>query len=130
MNIYKLLGLLIGSCLIFGLHWNGIHNQGYYYFWYDIMMHFLGGAWIAMALHEIFFGSYRIGNIQNTFSSYIGVIIGGTIIVGVGWEFFEYFFDIATLVPSLYWQDTIKDMAMDTLGAIAIVLLFLPHQKN
>lgn len=125
MKTGKLLGLLIGIAVIFGLHWNGMYNGGYLYFWYDSVMHLLGGMWIAAALHEMFYGMYQIGNLPRTFSVYMLTVVGGTLLVGIGWEVFEYIFDIATINPSEYWPDTVKDLALDTLGAIAIMLAYL-----
>jgi hypothetical protein len=128
MNTGKLLGLLIGSAVILGLHWNGMYHGGYLYFWYDSMMHFLGGAWIAAALHELLYGMYRFGNLSRAFAPYMLAVVGGTFVVGIGWEVFEYVYGIATLHPEMYWPDTVKDLALDTLGAIAVVLAYLKNK--
>lgn len=100
--------------------------------WFDIILHSLGGFFVAM-----FMASYlkdrlvsRI-NIKN-----ILIVVGATLFVGVTWEFAEYIANQILIEPFYRWfgirayfigdlQDTINDLLMDMLGALAFTFLNL-----
>lgn len=100
------------------LHVYGMANNLYVTYWfYDIILHFLGGTCIALSafcVSEFFEIKFLKNNIWN--------IIIVTIIAGVAWELFEVYYDIAgSPVETLaYKLDTAKDLVMDTLGALAV----------
>ena len=84
------------------------------YYWYvafpplDIFIHFLGGDCIALSVLYVFK--------ENKY------IIPLTIVAGICWEIFEVYFGIAghPFGTYLYNIDTVKDLIMDTLGAVAV----------
>ena len=90
------------------LHKYAISYHLYTQIWfYDIIMHFLGGAGIAMSIYcIIIFFNININLWQ---------IITLTIIAGIGWEFFEIAYNLS---GSNY--DTLQDLIMDTLGAVVV----------
>lgn len=75
--------------------------------WYDIPMHLLGGASISAFIIGIT-GKYRPW-----------VFWGGLISVAIGWEIFEFVFNISTQRPG-YWFDTIHDVVNDGIGGLCI----------
>lgn len=102
--------------------------------WFDIPMHYFGGFAIAIlgfAMYErvcsyVSFsvrsgkqGIYAMMALQGIF------VIGTAVIVGVGWEWYEFLFDqFATTMVAKFGMaqmglpDTMDDLFNDTLGAL------------
>lgn len=76
------------------------------FWWYDIVLHFLGGVWVALALYTaiVYFGQTPAA----------AGVIGGLIIVGILWEIFEL--AIGAPREANYFLDTSLDLLMDVLG--------------
>ncbi len=103
------------------LHTCGIAYHLYVTYWfYDIILHFLGGVCIALSIVCVseFFGIKVINN--NLWN-----IIWLALLGGVAWELFEVYYDIAGSPTGTlaYKLDTAKDLFMDTLGAFVVWLL-------
>ncbi|MCK6462458.1 MAG: hypothetical protein L6Q29_01400 [Candidatus Pacebacteria bacterium] len=103
--------------------------------WFDNLMHFLGGAFIAMAM--IWWSSKRIPlNFLPPVYTAI-VILGFVALVGVVWEFYELAVD-RLITKNNYIQlleqggllDTLKDLLVDLLGGLTISLKFLYERKK
>ncbi len=85
--------------------------KGHWYIQYpflDIILHFLGGAGLALSVLYI--------------SKKTNYIIFSTVILGIIWELFEVYFDITGWPISSrgYRVDTSIDVLMDTLGATVV----------
>ncbi len=106
----SLIGLFHGMAVFFNLYWE--------IWWFDILMHFLGGFWVAIAtLWFLYFSPFnKKFNFTFLFSHILFLGILGTIIVGLGWEVFEYITDSTYTID--YISDTISDLIMDVFGAI------------
>ena len=109
------------------------------YSWFDQILHFSGGFFIAM-FFSIYLKDHLFENskLKNTL-----IILGVASFIGVTWEFAEY---IANLVlsPVIYnafairtyfmgdLNDTVNDLLMDILGAglFSFALHFLRSRKN
>ncbi len=108
--------------VVAALHW--IASDLFYYWtvpWFDIMMHFLGGAWVALAalwLLEMPFSRFFKARM-----SLVSVVLL-TIVVGVLWEVYEIIFRFSDPAMAGYAADTLLDLVMDTLGAVATVGVF------
>ncbi len=91
--------------------------------WFDILLHFLGGAWVALGAFWFFFCSdfVRLDK-KNKFL----VIFGATLVVGILWEVFEYFFEI-TQMGEVYSFDTMLDLVMDLVGAVSVLIFTRSH---
>ncbi len=76
------------------------------YAWFDIPMHFLGGAAIAAFLVALL--------MHHRLKTFVVLMIVATI----GWEVFEYLFGLPR--ESNYALDTALDLVMDTLGALTV----------
>ncbi len=120
MNKYILpFSTIIVFIVLFFLHKYGISEYWYIYFPYlDIVNHFLGGVGIAMTILWL--------------SKNTKYIIIFTIIAGIIWEVFEVYFDITGWpVSSIdYKLDTVKDLIMDTYGAIAVWLIAKKYRNK
>lgn len=100
-----------------GLRYDWFHI----YWWYDIPMHIAGGAWVAAAF--IYFArQYEwIARIAPpTFIHTLGVVL----LVGIGWEIFEYSVDVFifqkytfSTVPAFILIDSLHDLLNDLIGA-------------
>jgi hypothetical protein len=80
--------------------------------WYDIMMHLLAG--LAGGLAVCWF--VRFSSLSRQFL----VVVASLMIVGIGWEVFEYVFDIAARTD--YIRDTLLDLIADLGGAVLAVI--------
>ncbi len=91
------------------------------------MMHFLGGVGLAMSFYCIVV-FFNIKSIENR----LWQIIILTIIAGIIWELFEIKYDLlgSPLGTTKYNIDTIKDLIMDTLGAVVVWLIIKLNNKN
>ncbi len=85
-------------------------GQSYFWtiWWWDILLHVLGGVWAGL------FGAWVAGffGIRATFIQCILFAL----VIGVGWEIFEYINGLGDSVFMSYTADTIKDLFDDTLG--------------
>ncbi len=107
------IGLLFLAGAVFVLH--DVATEYFFYWrfwWYDIMMHFLGGAvvgglaaWLVIRLMP-HISTRRL----------LGIVLSAVIVVGVGWEVFEYIVGIYANEQSTI-GDTTLDIIMDTVGA-------------
>ncbi len=107
------LATILLSLLLLVLHVKAI--DGYLYLkipFYDLITHFLGGVCIALfALYAFKKPKY---------------IVPITIVVGLGWEVFEVYYGISgwPLHTLNYWVDSVKDMFVDTLGALVVYIIY------
>lgn len=84
--------------------------------WADMIMHFSAGFCVAMA--GILFWQYFLDkNIK--FKKAVAVALLFTITIGLMWEIFETYFDIAMISDGYsYVTDTISDLILDVCGGI------------
>jgi hypothetical protein len=106
--VVVLLAVLHYAAVVFYLYW--------VYWWFDIMMHFLGGISIGLFLYWFF---YRSAIVSPPRMSFWAFIVGGTILIGVAWEIFEYVMHFTYTSRESYVLDTSLDLLMDVLGACA-----------
>ena len=93
---------------------------------YDIIMHILGGAGLGLAL------TAAVKLHGNTLVHKRSLIIIGTIALGIIWEIFEVYSDIAghTFGTKLYWIDTVKDLIDDTIGGVIVTWVVFGKKKE
>ncbi len=110
--------------LVAALHWLASY-QGYYWTvgWYDFMMHFLGGAWIALAVlwkSEMPYGYVAKWRGYVTTRNILIIVLVG----GIAWEIMEVLLNMMDpALPGDAW-DTTHDLIMDVLGGALAVRLF------
>ncbi len=94
-------------------------------FWFDMVMHTLGGAWLASIFITVKWFPYR------TMLHLVGLVL----LAGLAWEIYEYAFaawataEFGDLGFHQPWTDTASDLMLDAAGA-AITGLFLFHEKR
>jgi hypothetical protein len=126
----------------------GMYYGFYEYWWFDISLHFLGGFFMAMLMVH-YLGDrtsqvHRTCDVANAHATkFYGssilkdclIIVGAVSFIGIVWEFVEYLASL-TLIEPLYnnfgikayfigdLDDTINDLLMDILGALAWLAVF------
>ncbi|MBI2086972.1 MAG: hypothetical protein HYT69_02270 [Candidatus Zambryskibacteria bacterium] len=112
---------------------NFVANFFYLYWtvwWFDNVTHFLGGLSMGLLWFWIFNKFFSFTEAPKL-KSIIFIVLILVLAVGIGWEIFEYIFDIANLGGGeTYWQDTSRDLAADTLGAIAASLIIFKKKLH
>jgi len=84
--------------------------------WYDILLHFLGGSVVGMAVLLIFerFFDMEITGVFKTVL--IGIV--GAFVIGVLWEILELRLNLTSFSDGVvYITDTISDLILDMTGA-------------
>ncbi|KKT39663.1 hypothetical protein A2W54_01625 [Candidatus Giovannonibacteria bacterium RIFCSPHIGHO2_02_43_13] len=106
------------------------YNFPFLFWWFDIIMHFLGGFWIYISARTLikYFNFNMIGE-HDGFYSFI-IFIGFVALTGVLWEFFELVLDRYLIhngysfLPGVY-EDTLSDLFFDLLGGTIAFLIYL-----
>ncbi len=104
---------------------------GWYYTirWFDIPMHVAGGVWVALWFaYDIV--SRRRWIDGRRFMPFLVFGIATVALVGIVWEFYEFFLDIIVLksyalnaAPGYLHFDTLKDLFDDILGGVIALCL-------
>lgn len=109
-------------------HWYTIYSP-----WFDRLLHFIGGAVVAIIVYDVLRGIHTAN--PNAFSwGWLSVLtVLGTLFWGFAYEWLEYAEDV------FYWKrtvrlgdayDTVDDMQLNLLGGAAIVFLFYFFRKK
>lgn len=114
------LTVVIWAAGVCGLHFGGM-TYGLYtqFWWWDVMTHSLSGFGVAAVLYLVRPAAFR------TSRRLIVFLPAVVIAIGAGFEVYEYLFRGFYEVWSVeyYLQDTIKDMVVNTVGALAFSVL-------
>ncbi|MFH0846044.1 MAG: hypothetical protein V1851_01440 [Patescibacteria group bacterium] len=88
------------------------------FWWFDIVMHFLGGIWIMLVSYYIFYLSDYAEYVRHLSKKYSPFILSLSSIafVGIFWELFELTTKVS--IQSNYVLDTSLDLFMDMSGWI------------
>ena len=84
------------------------------FWWSDIPMHFLGVAWVAMAVIWLF--DIRTLNLKVIFK-----ILAMVLVIGVLWEGYDLINDSIAKTP-FNTRDTLSDICLDLLGGLTVAL--------
>lgn len=104
------------------LHWVASFEGLYWTLaWYDIMMHLLGGMWVALFL--LWASHTQYGGFLNRYMSIKNLIIG-VIVVGLLWEGLELYMKFTDTADSEYLSDSSLDMLMDVIGGFFVAFLY------
>jgi uncharacterized membrane protein YoaK (UPF0700 family) len=105
---------LVIFCIFF-LNFLGGKFYWYYSIWYfDIIMHTLGGFWIALLIFFLFF---RKKEFIFSFKNIIIVLLL-VFVVGILWEFFEILVNETIAQNPFNLLDTVSDIFCDLSGAL------------
>ena len=84
--------------------------------WFDIMMHFLGGALVALLAIFLFYTSGYMDFPKDHIGSVFAMTLGSVLLVGLVWELWELFIGFTDVLEDQ--GDTFLDLIMDTIGGI------------
>lgn len=117
MNLKKISWFIcIGIFLLWGLNTlAGFFDLYYQFYWYDNMMHTLGGVILGCIGLWILIKTRRIHSLYTR--DIILMVLLFVLLGGIGWEIFEYIQDVllhTNLQPSL--RDTVSDLVADLFG--------------
>ncbi len=111
------------SALVGGLNWWALQADLYWrWYWFDSMMHFLGGALVASFFLWLYFYSGVFKPEQRNLTHFLLIALLGIALVGFSWEIYELVLGEARRSRELYIFDTTVDLIMDTLGALMVCL--------
>jgi len=88
--------------------------------WFDIVMHFLGGALIGLLAIFAFYISGYINFPKDHKGSVFAITLSAVLVVGLGWELWELFLGWTDVLADR--GDTILDLIMDTIGGVVAFL--------
>jgi len=98
------------------VHWVAtIHHLYFLVANLDMVMHFLGGLLISLIVLSLLFVRGLFGFAHTHHGVVIVATLVGVLMVGLGWELFEVFFDL-TAITRIDMVDTISDIIFDLLG--------------
>lgn len=86
---------------------------------FDMVMHFLGGAALGFL---IFSFCLRKTSWHHKTTTCIIVSVLTALLVGVGWEIFEWVFGLQKVFSHVHIFDTLSDLALDAGGALGAVI--------
>ncbi|MEK7163477.1 MAG: hypothetical protein AAB775_02110 [Patescibacteria group bacterium] len=103
--------------IIVGLHWfASLHDLYDAVWWYDIPMHFLGGLWVFLFILWVTHTGYDRFLLRRTPVRDVLILV---LVTGILWEVLEIVLSFTRFSDPGYFFDMPKDLAMDTLGAVA-----------
>ncbi|MCE9585510.1 hypothetical protein K8Q94_02735 [Candidatus Nomurabacteria bacterium] len=117
MDRKKLL-IRITSLIFFIFILNFLANKLYWYssIWYfDMIMHFLGGFWLSLALIWVF-------KVKEISLKIVTRLLLGVLLIGVGWEVFEVLVNNLLAQNPFYALDTFSDICFDLAGGSTAIL--------
>lgn len=116
-KLLKRLSALIFLVFIF----NFVATKFYWYssiWWFDMLMHFLGGFWLALAFIFLFLKKDII------FSDIFKIIIF-VLFIGILWEVFEFSLDKTISKNIFNLLDTSSDICFDIAGGLSGIIYSL-----
>lgn len=97
-------------------HWFATINHIYYLVpWIDMVMHTLGGLLISFFVISLLFVRELFGFAHKHHGMVILTTLSMVLLVGLGWELFEVFFDL-TAITRIDMIDTLSDLFFDLIG--------------
>lgn len=99
--------------------------------WADVMLHVLGGAWTVLLFFYLFKRNVPSFVLPASFIASLVLVLGFVMLVGVGWEWFEFTFDHFFAKERAVWRaqrglpDTMGDLFADFAGGAVAGLYFL-----
>lgn len=122
---------------IFAVHGAATWFSWYYIFWwFDIPMHIVCGAWLALLFFYLFRDRLKVLSSPG-FIATLFLALGFVSFIGVGWEIYEYLVSVfvAKKIPfggsgAGDYFDTLKDLLDDVFGGFVATCLVYWHDKR
>lgn len=97
--------------------------------WFDSLAHFLGGLAMGLIFLWVWFVSGLFGRSTPSKREAFVTSILAAMIIGLGWEFFEYAHGIANPVGGNYPLDTFHDLLADFWGGAVAGFVGRNHKR-
>ena len=108
---------LLAMILVALLHFLALHFYFYWQlWWFDIVMHFLGGIVVGLGAMWALMGYSRYRGSLFTARQTLVFVLCATFLVAFSWEIYEFQFGLFD--PTDYGVDSSLDIVMGLLGAI------------
>ena len=118
--IYKKMLLPIILLMFFIFFADKLADKFYWYnsIWYfDIIMHFLGGVWVGLFFIYVFS--------RRSLDNLIFKVVLSVLLIGIFWEIFEFYVNNVVGRTPFNVVDTLFDIIFDFFGGLLSVLYFL-----
>ena len=99
----------------------------FFVWWLDIPMHLLGGFWISAATISYCLSRNPQGT-RGTTLALFAYALTATLVIGLGWEIFEWSVDRINGLIHFDLMDTLGDLGNDVIGALVAAGILL--RKN
>lgn len=110
------------AATIFYLYWE--------FWWYDMLLHFLGGMFIGLLVLWLRFFSGYISTPAFLSARHAFLFtLFWLVVIGIGWEAFERALGHTWSLEG-YWLDTSIDVALDIIGGVVGFLFFKDKYMN
>ena len=115
-----IVGITILYIIGFVFRWN------YSLWWYDLLLHFLGGMWVAIAARKFLIDPLGRITSAKPFFLVTLMLVALVALVGVTWEIYEFTIDELFFEERARWRaqegntDTMTDLIMDLLGGSVV----------
>jgi Cu/Ag efflux pump CusA len=86
--------------------------------WFDIPMHFLGGAFAVLLLNYLYLYT-SLPNVLGKIASQAIFVVFGLVFISLGWEIFEFAIDRVGDIGPITLADSAKDLFFDFTGGAA-----------
>lgn len=124
MAIFFNVSALVMTVLLGGLFWYGIEESLFWYYnWYDIPLHLLGG--VVMGLWGAAVATRLRLSVAHAFVFISAVALFGS----VAWEVMEYVSGLTIFEPG-FTQDTALDIVCGVVGALSVLILYVPLRQR
>lgn len=98
---------------------------------FDSLVHFLGGATLSAFFLWFYFFSGFFKSQKRNLTKFLLISVFGTMFVAVSWEIYEFVLGEAMIQKLEYPYDTMMDLIMDLLGAVAVCFFaFIKEDKT
>lgn len=94
--------------------------------WFDILMHFLGGFFVAVLFFWIFASFVPETWSPKTQLGVLGALLLSVFIIGLAWEGYELVIDLLTGAKDYVYLDGFSDMFNDLAGGVFGFLTLVP----
>lgn len=95
------------------------------YWWFDILMHTLGGIWVGAFVLWFLFIIQKGKMVQYSARAAFLFAFAGISVVGAGWELFEFSAKNLIFLPRHDPANTISDLFFDGIGCLFAVIVFV-----
>jgi len=105
-------------------------NLYWFYRWYDIPMHMLGGFWVTLFSLSIYSHFSKSFPVISYYVKFLYIMLFILLAVTISWEVFELAGGITFVDDRGYWIDTFADILNAYIGGAVVYFLFIKNNKN